>query len=72
MTLGIGIAEIGLQIRTRRLGIKLYANFGKFGCIISVKNNQLACQNPLEVSSLSRIFLISDLKFGTYTTIALI
>ena len=42
-TLGIGIVQIGLQIRTRRPRIKLYANVGKFGCIISPKNNQLAC-----------------------------
>ena len=41
-TLGIGIPQIGLQIRTRRLRIRLYANFGKFGCISSLKNNQLA------------------------------
>ena len=42
-TLGMGKAKIGLQIRTRRPRIRLYANFGKFGCIISPKNNQLAC-----------------------------
>ena len=42
-TLGIGIVQIGLQIRTRRPRIRLYANFGKFGCIISPKKNQLAC-----------------------------
>ena len=41
-TLDIGIVQIGLQIRTRRPRIRLYANFGKFGCIISLKNNQLA------------------------------
>ena len=38
-TLTIGIAQIGLQIRTRRPQIKLYANFGKFGCIISIKKS---------------------------------
>ena len=42
-TLGIGIVQIGLQIRTLRPQIRLYANFGKFGCIISPKNNQLKC-----------------------------
>ena len=42
-TLGIEIVKIRLQIRTRRPRIRLYANFGKFGCIISLKNNQLAC-----------------------------
>ena len=42
-TLGMGIAQIGLQIRTRRPRIRLYANFGKFGCIISLKNKRLAC-----------------------------
>ena len=42
-TLGRGIAKIGLQIRTRRPKIRLHANFGKFGCIISIENNQLAC-----------------------------
>ena len=42
-TLGIGIVQIGLQIRTGRPRIRLYANFGKFGCIISLKNNQLVC-----------------------------
>ena len=42
-TLGIGIVQIGLQIRTCRPRIRLYANFGKFGCITSPKNNQLAC-----------------------------
>ena len=41
--LGIGIFQIGLQIRTRRPRIRLYANFGKFGYIISPENNQLAC-----------------------------
>ena len=40
--LGIGIVQIGLQIWTRRPRIRLYANFGKFGCIISPENNQLA------------------------------
>ena len=29
-TLGIEIPKIGLQIRTRRLRNRLYANFGKF------------------------------------------
>ena len=42
-TLGIEIVKIWLQIRTRRPRIRLYVNFGKFGCIISLKNNQLAC-----------------------------
>ena len=42
-TLGIGIVQIGLQIGTRRPRIRLYVKFGKFGCIISLKNNQLAC-----------------------------
>ena len=42
-TLGIEIVKIGLQIRTRRPRIRLYATFGKFGCIMSLKNNQLAC-----------------------------
>ena len=42
-TLGMGIVKIRLQIRTCRPGIRLCANFGKFGCIISVKKNQLAC-----------------------------
>ena len=42
-TLGIEMIKIWLQIRTRRPRIRLYANFGKFGCIISLKNNQLAC-----------------------------
>ena len=42
-TLGIGILQIGLRIRNRRPQIRLYANFHKFGCIISPKNNQLAC-----------------------------
>ena len=42
-TLGIEIVKIRLQIRTRRPRIRIYADFGKFGCIISVKNNQLAC-----------------------------
>ena len=42
-TLGMGILQIGLRIRTRRPQIRLYANFRKFGFIISPKNNQLAC-----------------------------
>ena len=42
-TLGIEIVEIWLQIRTRRRRIRLYANLGKFGYIISLKNNELAC-----------------------------
>ena len=42
-TLGIEKVKIWLQIRTRRHRIRLYANFGKFGCIISLRNNQLAC-----------------------------
>ena len=42
-TLGIEIVKIRLHIRTRRPRIRLYANFGKFGCIISLENNQLAC-----------------------------
>ena len=42
-TLGIEIDKIGLQIRTRRPRFSLYANFSKFGYIISLKNNQLAC-----------------------------
>ena len=41
-TFAIGIVQIGLQIRTRRPQIRLYASYGKFGCIISPKNNQLA------------------------------
>ena len=41
-TLGIELAKIGLQIRTRRPRNRLYANFGKFDCIISLKNDQLA------------------------------
>ena len=36
-TLGIGIAKIGLQVWTSRPRIRLYANFGKFDCIISIK-----------------------------------
>ena len=36
------IAKIGLQSRTRHPRIRSYANFGKFNCIISLKNNQLA------------------------------
>ena len=43
MTLGIGKAKLGVQIQTRRRRIRLYTIFGKFGCIISLKNNQLAC-----------------------------
>ena len=39
--LGMEIAKIGLQIRHTR--IRLYANFGTFSCIFSLKNNQLAC-----------------------------
>ena len=42
-TLGIEVAKIGLRIRTRHPRNRLYANFGKFSCIISLKNNQLAC-----------------------------
>ena len=42
-TLGMRIVQIGLKIWTRRPRIMLYANFGKFGYIISPKNNQLAC-----------------------------
>ena len=42
-TLGIGIAKIRLQIRTRHPQNGLYANFGKFSYIISVKNNRLGC-----------------------------
>ena len=42
-TLGIKIVKIWFQIRTRRPRIRVHANFGKFGCIISLKNNQLAC-----------------------------
>ena len=42
-TLGIGIVQIRFQIRTRLPRIRLYANFGKFSCIISLKNNQLSC-----------------------------
>ena len=41
-TLGIGIAKTGLRIRPRRPRIKLYANFGKSGCIIPLKNSHLA------------------------------
>ena len=41
--LGIGIVQIGLQIWTLRHRIRLYANVGIFDCIISPKNNQLAC-----------------------------
>ena len=50
-TLGMEIAKIRLQIRTRRPRIRLYANFGQFGCIISLKNNQLACffGHPVEM-----------------------
>ena len=42
-TLGIELAEIRLQIRTRQPRIRLYGNFRKFRCIISLKNNQFAC-----------------------------
>ena len=42
-TLGMELIKIWLQIRTRRPLIRFYANFGKFGCIISLKNKQLAC-----------------------------
>ena len=42
-TLGIKIVKIWFQIRTWRPRIRLYANFGKFGCIISLKNKRLAC-----------------------------
>ena len=38
-TLGIELVKICLQIRICRPRIRLYANFGKFGCIISLKNN---------------------------------
>ena len=41
--LDIGIAKVGLQIRPRFPRIRLYVNFGKFGCIISIEDNQLAC-----------------------------
>ena len=41
-TLGIEIAKIVLKIQTHHPRIRLYANFGKFICIISLKNNQLA------------------------------
>ena len=36
------IAKIGLQICTLLPQQRLNANVGKFGCIISLKNNQLA------------------------------
>ena len=39
-TLGTEIVKIWLQIRTFHRRIKLYGNFG---CVISLKNNQLAC-----------------------------
>ena len=39
----IGITKIGLEIRIRRPRNRLYANFGKFGSIISLKKHQLAC-----------------------------
>ena len=42
-TLGIEIAKIGVQTRARHPRIRLYANFGRFSFIISLKNNQLAC-----------------------------
>ena len=42
-TLGIRIAKICFQIRTRRPRIRLSANFGQFDCINSPKNDQLAC-----------------------------
>ena len=42
-TLGVGIVKIGHQIRTRCSWIRIHANFSKFGCIISHKDNQLAC-----------------------------
>ena len=48
-TLGKGIVQIQLQIRTRRPRIRLYANFGKFGCIISIKitNWRVFLSNPV-------------------------
>ena len=42
-TLDVEIVKICLQIRTCRPRIRLYAISGKFGCIISLKNKQLAC-----------------------------
>ena len=50
--LGIEIVKIRLQIRTRSPRIRLYANFGRFGCIISPENNELACFfcHPVQVS----------------------
>ena len=63
----MGVLKIGLQIQTRRPRIKLFANFGKLGCIISVKNDQLSCQNPLEVSSLrvfQNIFPLAKVSFA--------
>ena len=41
-TLGVGIAEIGLQIMTRRPSVRLYGNFGKFIYVIILRNSQLA------------------------------
>ena len=41
-TLGIGIVQIRLQFRTRRPRIRLHANFGKFDCMVYIKNNQFA------------------------------
>ena len=42
----MGIVQIGLQIRARHPRIRVYANLGNFGCIISPKNNQLAFFRP--------------------------
>ena len=42
-TLSIEIAKTGFQIWTRHLRIRFYANFCEFSCVISLKNNQLAC-----------------------------
>ena len=68
-TLGMGIVQIGLQIRTRRPRIRLYAYFGKLGCIISFKNNQLACFffcNPVHEKCIKAI---GDFYESAYTSL---
>ena len=42
-TIGIRVVKIELKIRTRHPQNRWYANFDNFGCIISLKNNQLTC-----------------------------
>ena len=58
----MGIVLIRLEIRTRRLRMRLYANFGKFGCIISLKNNKLACFFGHPLCQFSHRPMLSKLK----------